>query len=149
MKKNEIEETDASTSSGNDMNCGKEALKFLHRTQNAKNIANINLLCVWFVTGSSLELKQFTICKKNSISEHSHRISVKMYETYYGKLTHEAKHQYMINDGSLKNLLFSPLSRKIPSGYPTCSCCFIGMQPQMTIKKVPPKFAIANGFVIG
>ncbi len=27
--------------------------------------------------------------------------------------------------------------------------CYIGMQPQMALKKTPPKCAIANGFVIG
>jgi hypothetical protein len=29
------------------------------------------------------------------------------------------------------------------------SFCFSGIQPNMTTKKSPPKFAMANGFVIG
>ncbi len=53
----------------------------------------------------------------------------------------------MINDGKLKDLLVSPHARKNHDGYSTCSCCFSGMQPYMT--KKPPKFAIANGFIIG
>jgi hypothetical protein len=46
-------------------------------------------------------------------------------------------------------MLLSPQSRKYPDGYATCSVCYTGMQPHMASKKTPPKFAIANGFVIG
>jgi hypothetical protein len=47
MERMRLREQTPQKSSGNDMNCGKEALKFLHRIQNAKkNITNINLLCV-------------------------------------------------------------------------------------------------------
>jgi hypothetical protein len=55
----------------------------------------------------------------------------------------------MISDGNLKELLLTPCSRKNQNGYSTCSCCFSGMQPKMTRNKLPPKFAIANEFVIG
>jgi hypothetical protein len=61
----------------------------------------------------------------------------------------EVRKQYMINDGNLKDLLLSPRARKNHNGYSTCSCYFSGMQPNMTRKRFPPKFAIANGFVIG
>jgi hypothetical protein len=64
-------------------------------------------------------------------------------------LVPEVKNQYMINEGNLKELLLSPGSRKNWNGYSTCSCCFSGMQPKMIRNKFPPKFAIANGFVIG
>ncbi len=40
-------------------------------------------------------------------------------------------------------------SGKYPDGYATCSVCYTGMQPQMASKKTPPKFAIANRFIIG
>jgi hypothetical protein len=43
---------------------------------------------------------------KESIIEHNHRISVKSYETHYGKLTNEVKHQYMINNGNLRDRYF-------------------------------------------
>ena len=46
-------------------------------------------------------------------------------------------------------MLLSPQSRKYPDGYATCSVGYTGMQPQMALKTAPPKFAIANGFVIG
>jgi hypothetical protein len=48
----------------------------------------------------------------------------------------------------MKDLLLSPQSRKTLKGYTTCSFCFSGMQPNVTTKKIPPKFAVANGFVI-
>ncbi len=101
------------------------------------------MICDRFIIGT--ETIHYLL--KESIIEHNHRISVKSYETYYGKLTDEVKYQYMTNDGNLIDLLLSPQSRKTLNEYSTCSCYFSGTQPQMT-KKDPPKFAIANGFVI-
>jgi hypothetical protein len=43
----------------------------------------------------------------------------------------------------------NPDVHSLTNGYATCSVCYTGMQPQMASKKTPPKFAIANGFVIG
>jgi hypothetical protein len=94
--------------SGNYTNCGKDALNFLHRTQNAeyphKHESIVCVICDLFNIGTET-IHYFS---KNSISEHSHIISVKSNETYYGKLTDEVKHQYMIIDGNLKDLLLSP-----------------------------------------
>jgi hypothetical protein len=64
-------------------------------------------------------------------------------------LVPEVRNQYMINDENLKDLLLSPRSRKNQNGYSTWACYLSGMQPNMTSKRFPPKFAIANGFVIG
>ena len=55
--------------------------------------------------------------------------------------------QYQVQ--GLKDMLLSPRLRKYPDGYATCSVCYTGMQPQMASKRTPPKFAVANGFVIG
>ena len=55
--------------------------------------------------------------------------------------------QYEVN--GLPGLLLSPWSRKYSNGYATCSVCNSGMQTSLAKKKNPPKFAIANGFVIG
>jgi hypothetical protein len=75
---------------------------------------------------------------------------VESYKKYYETvLVPEVRNQYMINDGKLKDLSLSPCSRKNEKGYSTCSCCFSGMQPNMTRKRFPPKFAIANRFDIG
>jgi hypothetical protein len=72
------------------------------------------------------------------------------YKRYYETvLAPEVRNQYMVNDGNLQELLLSPCSRKNQNGYSTCSCCFSGIQLKMIRNKFPPKFAIANGFVIG
>ncbi len=55
--------------------------------------------------------------------------------------------QYEVN--GLKGMLLSPRSRRYCNGYATCTVCNSGMQASMASKKTPPKFAIANGFVIG
>ncbi len=57
------------------------------------------------------------------------------------------KKQYQVQ--GLQDMLLSPRLRKYPDGYATCSVCYFRMQPQLASKKTPPKFAIANGFVIG
>jgi hypothetical protein len=75
---------------------------------------------------------------------------VKSYKRYYETvLVPEVRNQYMINDENLKDLLLFPRLRENQNGYSTCSCCFSGMQPNMTREQFPPKFAIGNGFVIG
>jgi hypothetical protein len=85
--------TSHGNSSGKERNWGKEALKFLHETNMLKILTNINQLCVIcdrFIIGT----ETIHYLSKESIIEHNHRISVKSYETYYGKLSNEVKHQY-------------------------------------------------------
>jgi hypothetical protein len=60
------------------------------------------VICDRFIIGT----KTIHYLSKESIIEHSHRISVKSHETYYGKLTVEVKHQYMINDENLRDCYF-------------------------------------------
>jgi hypothetical protein len=126
----------------------KEAKQFLHRTQDSANLhkhrAAVCIICDCFIIGTE------TIHKltKKDIGAHSERLGVKSYEEYYQTtLKAEVKKQYQVQ--ALQDMLLSPRSRKYPDGYATCSVCYIGMQPQMASKKSPPKFAIANGFVIG
>ena len=53
-----------------------------------------------------------------------------------------------MNGDKLNGLLLSPRSRKYHNGYATCACCYQGMCQKLRTKK-PPKYAVANGFVIG
>ncbi len=86
----------------------------------------------------------------NQISQHSNRLSVTTYESYHGKvLKSKVRKQYQVNVDGLKDMLLSPLSRKYSNGYATCACCYKGMCPNLANKRTPPKFAIANSFVIG
>ncbi len=126
----------------------KEAKQFLHRTQGPANPHNhratVCIICDCFITGTE------TIHKltKEDICAHSERLGVKSYEEYYQTtLKAEVKKQYQVQ--GLQDMLLSPRSRKYLDGYTTCSVFYTRMQPQMASKRTPPKFAIANGFVIG
>ena len=81
---------------------------------------------------------------------HKKRLNIDSFEEYYETtLKSEVTKQYQINVDDLKGVLLLPHSRKYIDGYATCSVCFSGMQSYMATKKTPPKFSIANGFVIG
>jgi hypothetical protein len=54
-----------------------------------------------------------------------------------------------VNVDGLKDMLLSLQSMKYNNGYATCACCYKGMCQNLAKKRTPPKFAIANGFVIG
>ncbi len=57
--------------------------------------------------------------------------------------------QYQVNVDGLTDMILSPQSKKYNDGYATCACCYKGMCPNLANKRTRPKFAIANGFVIG
>ena len=125
-----------------------EAKQYLHRTQDAENPhmhrAIVCIECDRFIIGME------TIHKltKEDIGVQSGRLGVKSYKEFYQTtLKDEVKRQYQVQ--GLQDMLLSPRSRKYPDGYATCSICYSAMQPQMASKKTPPKFATANGFVIG
>jgi hypothetical protein len=128
----------------------KEALKFLLRTKDPKDPhkhrAIVCIICDRCIIGTEA-IRKLT---KAQISLHKKRLSVGSYEEYYDTiLKPEVIKQYQINVDDFKGMLLSPRSRKYPDGYATCSVCFSGMQSHMATKKNPPKFSIANGFVIG
>ncbi len=128
----------------------KEAKRILHRTQDPANPhchrVIVCIICDRFIIGTE------TIHKltNNQISQHSNRLSVKTYESYHGQvLKPKVRKQYQVNVDGLKDMLLLPRSRKYNNGYATCACCYKGMCPNLANKRTPPKFAIANGFVIG
>jgi hypothetical protein len=128
----------------------KEAKKISHGTQDTntphKHKAIVYKICNRFIIGTETIHKT----KKEEISAHSKRLSVESYKKYYNTtLKTEVAKQYLMNVDGLKGMLLLPWARKYHDGYATCSVCYIGMQPQMATKNTPPKFSIANGFVIG
>jgi hypothetical protein len=127
----------------------KEAKK-THRTQDPENAHKhksiVCVICNQFI----IRTEKIHYLSMDNISAHTQRLSVESYKRYCETvLIPEVRNQYMTNDGNLKELLLSPCSRKNQNRYSTCSCCFSGMQPKMIRKEFPPKFDIANGFVIG
>ncbi len=126
----------------------KEAKQFLHRTRDPanphKHRATVCIICDRFI----IDTETIHKLTKEDICAHSERLSVKSYEEYYQTtLKAEVKKQYQIQ--GLQDMLLSPRSRKNPDVYATCSVCYTRMKPQMASKRTPPKFAIANGFIIG
>jgi hypothetical protein len=84
---------------------------------------------------------------KAQISLHKKKLSVDSYEEFYETtLKPEVTKQYQINVDDFKGMLLSPQSRKYLNGYATVfqwNAITYGNQNN------PPKFSIANGFVIG
>jgi hypothetical protein len=105
------------------------------------------IICDCFIIGTEKIHK----LKPDQMLQHGDRLSVKTYESYYGQeLKSELRKQYQVKFDDLQDLLLSPRSRKyLDGGYATCACCSLGMRSNLTIKKTRPKFATANGFVIG
>ncbi len=102
------------------------------------------IICDHFIIGTEAIHK----LTKEDIGANSEKLGVKSYEeNYQTTLKAEVKKQYQVQ--GLQDMLLSPQPRKYPDGYSTCSACYTGMQPKLALKKTPPKFAIANGFVIG
>jgi hypothetical protein len=146
-------QNDSKGCSGDDManvidRATKEAKQFLLRTRDPANPhqhrATMCVVCDCFIIG----IETIHKLTKEDIHTHSKRLGVKSYEEYYETtLKAEVKKQYQVQ--GLQNMLLSPRLRKYPNGCATCSVCYTGMQPQMASKKTRPKFAIANGFLIG
>ena len=149
----ELADTTVSTNvlSATDISCCiKQAKKFLQRTQDLsdplKHKAIVCVICDRFIIGT----ETIHYLSTENIKIHRKRISVESYEKFYNTtLKPELRNQYLINDIALKELLLSPRSRKTGKGYSTCSCCFAAMSSKKKTQNHPPKFAIANGFVIG
>jgi len=126
----------------------KKSVKYLHRIKDPddplKHRAIVCIICDRFIIGTEAIHK----LTKEQILLHERRLSVASYKEYYEtKLKSDVPKQYEVND--LKGMLLSPRSRRYCNGYATCEVCNSGMQAPMASKKKSPKFAIANGFVIG
>lgn len=126
----------------------KQAKQALHRTVDeddpSRHKANVCIICDCFITGTD----SIKYLKANEIRKHKRRISVDSYEAYYKtKLPQDLVEHYRVP--GLDGMLLSPSSKKTNNGYVTCSLCFNGMNPRNCNKVAPPKYSIANGFVIG
>ena len=126
----------------------KQALAKLHRSKNDDDprlhSSYVCIVCDCFIHGTD------SLCslKRNEIKAHRHRLGVDAYENYYKtSLPEELKKQYHVP--GFPGLLLSPRSRRYKGGWVTCSFCRSSMKPSHTSKANPPKFSIANGFIIG
>jgi hypothetical protein len=126
----------------------KEGKEALHRTVNENNPsqhrANVCIICDCFILGTD-SIKYLKPC---DIRRHKSRIGVESYQSYYKTTLHDdlVKHYEVTG---LEGMLLSPSSKMTTNGYVTCSHCFSGMSTNNCNKVAPPKYSIANGFVIG
>jgi hypothetical protein len=83
------------------------------------------------------------------IKKHSCQLGVQRYKEFYGKPLHkDLIEQYHVP--GFPGMLLSKQSRHVGQGsYAVFQHCKAAMQPSHAASKKPPKFAIANGFVIG
>jgi hypothetical protein len=126
----------------------KVAANYLHKSKYSDDPtihrAPVCIICDCFVIGTERICK----LKEREIREHGHRLSCESYEKYHNiEMDNELRKQY--NVSGFPGLLLSPRSRKDDDGYIACSSCYNSMRPKDKKKKHPPKFSIANGFVIG
>ena len=107
--------------------------------------ASVCVICDRFIIG----VEKIHSLTKERILLNSHRISVKMYEDFYGINMHPILiQQYEIND--INGLLLSPRSHRTGDSFECCSACFDALRPSRAKdSNKPPKHAIANGFAFG
>jgi len=115
--------------------------------------AHVCIICDCFIIGT----ERICILKKDQIKRNEDRIGVKSYDDYctkqytvdggYEKLPLELVKQYEVP--GFEGLLLSPRSQHTIGidRYEACQSCYDSIRLRNT--KSPPKFAIANGFVIG
>jgi len=126
----------------------KQAKGYLHRTKvsndGISHRAHVCVMCDCFILG----IDSIRYLRPAVIKLHKHHIGVDSYEVYFKtKLKKELVEQYHVSN--LPGLLLSPRSKLTEKGYTTCTCCCKNMQRADVARTNPPKFAIANGFVIG
>ena len=125
----------------------KRAIEALARTrrQDGRHCASVCLICDRIIKG----VEKVHPISKDRVLENKHRLSVECFETHFGiELNPILVRQYEV-DG-LEGLLLSPRSHCTGDIFEACSTCFSSLKPAKARKcKTPPKWAIANGFVIG
>lgn len=127
-----------------------ESIKYDSNKHEYTAQSNICVVCDELIIG----LEPLKVLLTDDIVRNRDRISIDSFESHYRvELSDDLRSQYQIDDEALYGLLLSPRARKFEKPRPsyTCCCkCHKSMtSPTKEDKINPPKFAIANGFVIG
>lgn len=127
--------------------CIKECQEMLGSVQVAEGTfqARVCVLCDRIIKVSD----PLNPIPKERLLQFKDKISVKRYEEHYQRtLKPQLKEQYQVTDEQLHGLLLSPRSRCREDGrYDACCACHRSLASEKV--KSPPRFSIANGFVIG
>jgi len=124
------------------------AIKQLHRTQHKEKPSfhqmPVCVCCDNFIIGTE---RVHRIAKK-TLKKYEPALGVKSYNAFHN----ESLHPLLIKQYKVKGLdgmLLSPRANKNKKGYSICTSCYSCLKKKKPSSKVPPKFAIANGFAIG
>ena len=125
----------------------KKAIQVVTRTcrNNGKHQASVCVACDRNIKGTET-IHQLS---KERILLNKHRLGVATYEKHFvTSLNPTLVKQYEIQD--LQGLLLSPRSYREGDNFEACSCCNSSLIPSVAKKSTkPPKWSIANGFVVG
>ena len=132
----------------------KKAVVALNRTSlNRKNCgiqeelhaALVCIICDQFIIGME---PHFWISTK-TILKHKHRLSAQCFENFSQTSLHpDLVSQYQVEDPQLQGILLSPRAQKQNDSYMCCITCKNALISSRVNSK-PPRFAIANGWMIG
>ena len=107
--------------------------------------SHVCVVCDCFILGTE-KLKRLN---KLQLRAHEKRLSVDQYMSFHNLkgIPSSLRDHYKVS--GFPKMLLSPRSNfKKGKGYSCCESCFTAMKPSLKEKK-PPKFSIANGFLIG
>jgi hypothetical protein len=125
----------------------EEAIKQATRTKrpDGTHQATVCVVCDRVISGDE------KVCNisKERLEENRHRLSVDTYESFYGTELHRLLvEQYSVE--GLPKILLSPRAYRDGENFECCQSCYSSTLPSRAKKtNKPPKYAIANGFVIG
>lgn len=129
----------------------KQGKKNLHRTQHpddpTMHRAYVCIVCNCFLQAT----EPLKTMNRDQLRAHQQRLGVHEYARYHNvTLTEDLEKRYHVH--GFPNMLLLPQSQLIGSGkqkgWITCSHCRLALRPHLRYKPNPPKYSIANGFVI-
>ena len=126
----------------------RNAIKFLHRTGHDKKTSfhqmPVCICCDNFIIGTERVHRM----KKETLKKYEPCLGVTSYEHFHNERLHPLLiKQYRVK--GLRGMLLSPRANKNKDGYSMCSSCYTTLRRNSQSDTKPPKFSIANGFVIG
>lgn len=126
----------------------RNAIKFLHRTGHDKKTSfhqmPVCICCDNFIIGTERVHRM----AKETLKKYEPCLGVTSYEHFHNERLHPLLiKQYRVK--GLRGMLLSPRANKNKDGYSMCSSCYTTLRRNSQSDTKPPKFSIANGFVIG
>ena len=109
--------------------------------------ANICVVCDEFITG----IDEINWIKISNLKRNSTKLSIQNFENNFDmKILLILRNQYKLEDDNdeHKDLLLSKRAKKCDKGYMICQSCNNSLTTNKNVR-APPRFSIANGFVIG